>query len=55
MKSAYRVSYRVNNSSYQRVLQLDGPSESQAMYELKRSGALPYGATVIILDIEPAY
>lgn len=53
-KQAYRVDFRVNNSDYSRVLQLDGPSESAAMYELERSGALPYGATVIIKNIRPA-
>lgn len=54
-KQAYRVYYRVNSSDYTRILQLDDPSESAAMYELKRSCALPSGATVIIKNIEPAY
>lgn len=52
VRSSYRVYYRVNNTDTARVLQLEGPSESQAISELKRQGAIPFGATVVIRKIE---
>ena len=58
-RESYRVKYMVEGEASrtyaQATVMLYSPSESEAIYELKRRGTIGRDKTVIVLEIQKAY